>query len=346
MTGTTVISEVVYGDTFIAWINGTNDDIYHIYCNSTDICKIGCQSSSACTKLYLHCFGTCYVDCDEENGIDCPFFGVYLDWVAPTTIPTTVPTPVPTTNSTAIPTTVPTEVPTGVPTTIPTSIPTVIPTTTPTAIPTTVPTASATSIATAVPTTIPTAVPTLVLTAAPTAEGNKAESSIGGLNLDNINSAASGIIIVLDVAMVVCFFVILFCFGKKLIWKTSITSENRAIRENTPKISELHGSADKSNEDDTDANDDVEIVFENEGEGDGDEHEHGDGHEENGYEVQQAERGESEAQTNVGELVASSQAPTGGINSVRYTVEGNHGEKERDDISDDDAGDHDKDIQW
>ena len=87
MSTTKVISEVVYGNTFIAWISGTNDDIYNIYCNSTDICKIDCQSSSACTKLYLHCFGTCYVDCDEENGIDCPFAGDYLDW-DPTEAPT------------------------------------------------------------------------------------------------------------------------------------------------------------------------------------------------------------------------------------------------------------------
>ena len=87
MSTTKVISEVVYGNTFIAWISGTNDDTYNIYCNSTDICKIDCQSSSACTKLYLHCFGTCYVDCDEENGIDCPFAGDYLDW-DPTEAPT------------------------------------------------------------------------------------------------------------------------------------------------------------------------------------------------------------------------------------------------------------------
>ena len=127
MTGTNVISEVVYGDTFIAWINGTNYDIYHIYCNSTDICKIGCQSSSACTKLYLHCFGTCYVDCDEENGIDCPFFGVYLDWVAPS--PTTIPTGIPSTDPSTVSTTtsaVPTVIPFAVPSAVPTAFPKVV----------------------------------------------------------------------------------------------------------------------------------------------------------------------------------------------------------------------------
>ena len=53
-------------------INGTNNQAYNIYCSFGDVCKINCQSSNACTNLILDCNGTCWVDCDPRNGIDCP----------------------------------------------------------------------------------------------------------------------------------------------------------------------------------------------------------------------------------------------------------------------------------
>ena len=107
-------------------------------------------------------------------------------------------------------------------------------------------------VSTPTPSAIPSAVPSTVPMTIPTVEGNEVEASIGGLNLGNKNSAASGIMRALIV--VVCFFVILFCFGKKLIWKTaiqmgliqvlenklgvtSITSENRVIQAQIVSIS-------------------------------------------------------------------------------------------------------------
>ena len=124
MTSSTVISEVVYGNTFVARINGTNDENYYIYCNATDICKIHCQSANACTKLFLYCFGTCYVACDEDNGIECPFFGVYLDLTTPS--PTTIPSHGPSGYPTHLPTATPTMSLGSEPTRLPTEIPTLV----------------------------------------------------------------------------------------------------------------------------------------------------------------------------------------------------------------------------
>ena len=81
MSGATVISQVGNGNTFTAYINGTNDDFYDIYCNSTDICKIACQSSFSCSTLRLYCSGSCFVSCDEDKGIECPFSGNYSEWI-------------------------------------------------------------------------------------------------------------------------------------------------------------------------------------------------------------------------------------------------------------------------
>ena len=128
MNRANVISEVVYGDTFIAYINGSHNESYNIYCNSSDICKIDCQSSLSCSKLYLHCFGTCYVDCDQDNGIYCPnvTVGSYLDW--DTSSPTAIPSYVPSRYPTSLPTYTPSTNPTSNPSTIPSNDPTNNPT--------------------------------------------------------------------------------------------------------------------------------------------------------------------------------------------------------------------------
>ena len=64
LSGSTIITES-YGETIIS-INGTNDDIFNIYCNSTDECFIDCQSSNSCSKLFLNCFGHCHVRCTHQ----------------------------------------------------------------------------------------------------------------------------------------------------------------------------------------------------------------------------------------------------------------------------------------
>ena len=123
LSGSVVITES-YGETNIS-ISGTNDDIFNIYCNSTDECFIDCQSSNACSKLFLHCFGHCYVNCDQSIGIDCPIFGVYDLWTSST----------PTTSTMATSTSNPSGYPEMIPTHITLSTSTVISTFTPTQIP-------------------------------------------------------------------------------------------------------------------------------------------------------------------------------------------------------------------
>ena len=49
-----------------------NTENYEIYCNATDTCFIGCQSAEACDLMSLYCDGTCYIDCDQSSGFDCP----------------------------------------------------------------------------------------------------------------------------------------------------------------------------------------------------------------------------------------------------------------------------------
>ena len=120
MNNATVISQVENGNIFIAYINGTNDNLYDIYCNSTDICKIACESSYACSTLRLHCFGLCFVSCDQDNGVDCPLSGVYTEWI--TSSPTFIPSHVPIQPST---------IPTENPSTNPSNDPRVEPTDTP-----------------------------------------------------------------------------------------------------------------------------------------------------------------------------------------------------------------------
>ena len=121
-------------DTLTVKICGTHDERFDIYCSEGDICKIDCDSEQACTGLYLTCHGTCYVRCDEDNGIDCPIHWGGVVWETtgePSTIPSNNPTQIPS----AIPTNLPT-VPTSMPTTVPTIIPSVMPSISSTASPT------------------------------------------------------------------------------------------------------------------------------------------------------------------------------------------------------------------
>ena len=99
--------------TFKLYVNGTNSSPLYVYCNETDICKIDCQSSNACTTMYLYCFGTCFVDCDESNGIDCPFSGFYSRWT--TNSPTIIPTAIPSNNPSYIPSNNPSFIPSNNP---------------------------------------------------------------------------------------------------------------------------------------------------------------------------------------------------------------------------------------
>ena len=65
-----IISESV--GTLNVYISGTNDGLFEFYCNDTDICKIYCQSPRACSNMVLHCPGSCVIECDEYESIDCP----------------------------------------------------------------------------------------------------------------------------------------------------------------------------------------------------------------------------------------------------------------------------------
>lgn len=65
MAGSVIISaQNVYGNTDLyILINGTNNDDFDVYCNSTDTCYIVCESNHSCTNLHLYCYGYCFVDC-------------------------------------------------------------------------------------------------------------------------------------------------------------------------------------------------------------------------------------------------------------------------------------------
>ena len=93
----------IFGDNIDANYN------FSVYCNGSDICKIGCYSTDSCSRLRLYCFGICYVNCNETGGIHCPIaaYGAYsarLPTIFPTTLPSllpsTLPTPLPTTPTT------------------------------------------------------------------------------------------------------------------------------------------------------------------------------------------------------------------------------------------------------
>ena len=122
-------------DTLIVRINGKHNGTFDIYCNEGDICKIDCQSRHACSDLCLYCFGTCFVDCDPDNGIHCPStecgtgYLNYSDWT--TFDPTSYPSTVPSAHPTIIPTILPSIIPTYSPSTIPTNLPSMNPSSSP-----------------------------------------------------------------------------------------------------------------------------------------------------------------------------------------------------------------------
>ena len=117
-------------------ITGTNNNEFNIYCNISNICKIECLSSDACSNLRLHCYevGACFVDCDESNGINCPSYGVYGVWT------TQEPSNIPSNNPTQLPSKSPSQLPSQLPSIIPTFLPTVNPSSQPTNVPSMSPT--------------------------------------------------------------------------------------------------------------------------------------------------------------------------------------------------------------
>ena len=75
-------NEYSNGHELIVRINGTSSDVFRIYCNITDVCRIDCQSQTACSLMYLYCFGQCFVKCGAINDVECPFamYGNYSSW--------------------------------------------------------------------------------------------------------------------------------------------------------------------------------------------------------------------------------------------------------------------------
>ena len=52
-----------------------------IYCNESDTCKIDCVDD--CGNIYLYCYGTCLISCDELYGRRCPeiMYGTFYPWI-------------------------------------------------------------------------------------------------------------------------------------------------------------------------------------------------------------------------------------------------------------------------
>ena len=84
-------------------INGNIQGVCNIYCDQDNTCRVDCQTDDACTSLYLHCFGTCYLRCDKSGGINCPLVeGPHIDWTYDITeSPTEYPSEFPFVNTTA-----------------------------------------------------------------------------------------------------------------------------------------------------------------------------------------------------------------------------------------------------
>ena len=125
MYGAQIISETYFStnganNELFIYINGTNFNsnlTNSIYCNSSDICKISCQSQYACSTFEIYCYGQCQIDCDfQNNGTECPniIVGNYSEWTTytPTFMPTLIPTVIPTVTPTLMPTAIPSEDPT------------------------------------------------------------------------------------------------------------------------------------------------------------------------------------------------------------------------------------------
>ena len=166
------------GLSFTIKINGTIDDDYEITCSINDTCFIYCESSDACTNLNLHCDGSCCVDCDESNGINCPsnvtgpgytdcIFSNVVPTMNPSIHPTRITTQAPSKHPSSLPSSDPSNNPTSDPTNNPTSDPSNNPTINPSNNPTNNPTSDPTSDPTSNPTTMsPTQLPSNVPTTA------------------------------------------------------------------------------------------------------------------------------------------------------------------------------------
>ena len=199
--------------TIVISINGTNENIFTIFCNHSGICIIECQSSDACTNLILNCnasYATCFVDCDEAEGIDCPLSGVYnnLPTIPPTKLPTQIPSQLPSKDPTIEPTMLPTILPTALPTILPTQAPTRKPTAQPTAEPSKDPTKEPTQEPSIQPSVEPSGKPTLqpIVTTTTTTTASKSESS----NVAFSETTIVTIVVTVIIAIVFIIFMILF----------------------------------------------------------------------------------------------------------------------------------------
>ena len=63
-TNTQIMYDSDTNNVFELIVNNDMNQNSTIYCNSTDICYIRCQSSNACQKVHLYCFGVCLISCD------------------------------------------------------------------------------------------------------------------------------------------------------------------------------------------------------------------------------------------------------------------------------------------
>ena len=151
---------------FFGYNAGWNGTVICNYDDEDDICFINCYSTTACANLTLLCYATCVVDCDDSNGIACPY-----GWDGPSESPTQSPIN-PTTYPSQIPSSNPTLRPSTIPSIIPTSDPSIIPSNTPTELPSAIPTSNPTDRPTINPTNLPTSDPSEVPTFSPTNESS------------------------------------------------------------------------------------------------------------------------------------------------------------------------------
>ena len=86
INGDSVMSDSVIlsnGNDIELLINGSNNNNNNLYCNSSDLCYIYCESILSCQYLYIYCFGQCFVDCSGSSYY-CPSvgYGEYFNWNA------------------------------------------------------------------------------------------------------------------------------------------------------------------------------------------------------------------------------------------------------------------------
>ena len=180
----------------------------YIICNKTDTCYIECQASQSCTKLFILCYGICYINCNVDIGIECPYivsgsntYNKSINYVSQyyTNPPTYQPT-IPTANPTTYPTYQPTP-PTYYPTNFPSD-----PTREPSNFPTYIPTEP-----TLLPTNIPTILPTLAPTDSPTPSPTNIVPFFEGID--------PTIEILIIIAILICILVFLFACIKYKVCK-------------------------------------------------------------------------------------------------------------------------------